>query len=92
MVSKWFHKWLKVLEKQKLEKMLVCKPWDHVIDLQEKFVLRKSRIYPLSRIEREEIQAFIKSQLQKRYIYPGKSPQTLPVMFVLKKDRKRKIV
>ena len=83
---------LKVFGKQKSERMPVCKTWDHAIDLQEEFVPRKGRIYPLSRIEREEVQAFVDSQLKKSYIQPSKSPQTLPVMFVPKKDGKRRMV
>jgi len=35
--------------------MPVRKTWDHAIDLQEEFVPRKDRIYPLSRIEREKV-------------------------------------
>ena len=35
---------------------------------------------------------FVKSQLKKDYIRPSKSPQTLPVLFVPKKDRKRRMV
>jgi len=92
MVSKRFHRWLKVFGKQELEWMPVRKLWDHAIDLQEEFVPKKGRIYPLSRIEREEVQAFVDSQLKKDYIQPSKSPQTLPVMFVLKKDGKRRMV
>ena len=92
MVPKRFHRWLKVFGKQKLERMPVHKTWDYVIDLQEEFVPRKGRIYPLSRIEREEVQAFVDSQLKKGYIRLSKSPQTLPVMFVPKKDGKRKMV
>ena len=61
MVPKRFHRWLKVFGKQESERMLVCKTWDHAIDLQEEFVPRKDRIYPLSRIEREEVQAFMDS-------------------------------
>jgi len=61
MVPKRFHRWLKVFGKQELEQMPVCKTWDHAIDLQEEFVPRKGRIYPLSRIEREEVQAFVDS-------------------------------
>jgi len=68
MVSKRFHKWLKVFGKQESERMPVRKTWDHAIDLQDKFVPRKGRIYPLSRIEREEAQAFVDSQLKKGYI------------------------
>ena len=92
MVPKRFHKWLKVFGKQESERMPVRKIWDHAIDLQEEFVPRKGRIYPLSRIEREEVQVFMDSQLKKGYIQPSKSPQTLPVMFVPKKDGKRRIV
>ena len=68
MVPKRFHKWLKVFGKQELERMPVQKTWNHAIDLQEEFVPRKGRIYPLSRIEREEVQAFVNSQLKKGYI------------------------
>ena len=92
MVPKRFHRWLKVFGKQELEWMPVRKTWDHTIDLQEEFVPRKGRIHPLSRIEREEVQAFIDSQLKKGYIQPSKSPQTLPMMFVLKKDSKKRMV
>ena len=40
------------------------------------------------RIEREEVQEFIKNQLRKGYIRPSKSPQTSPVFFVPKNDGK----
>jgi len=55
-------------------------------------MLRKEWIYPLSRTEKEKVQAFVESQLKKGYIRPSKSPQTLPVLFVPKKDRKRRMV
>jgi len=71
--------------------MLTQKLWDHVIDLRKDFVPRKGQIYPLSRTEKEEVQAFVESQLKKGYIRPSKSPQTLPVLFVPKKDRKRRM-
>jgi len=74
MVSKRFHKWLKVFGKQESERMPIRKTWDHAIDLQDEFIPRKGRIYPLLRIEREEVQAFMDSQLKKGYIRPSKSP------------------
>jgi len=55
-------------------------------------VLKKRQIYSLSRIEREEVQKFVKDQLRKRYIRPLKSPQILLVFFVPKKDRKKRMV
>ena len=60
MVSRQFHKYLKVFEKKELERMLTRKACDHAIDLKEGFVLKKERIYPLSRVEREEVQEFVK--------------------------------
>jgi len=55
MVPRWFHKYLKVFEKKDSERMLVRKTWDYAIDLREGFVSKKRKIYPLSRVEREEI-------------------------------------
>ena len=45
-------------------------------------MLRKRKVYPLSREEREEVCKFIKEQLRKGYIRPLKLPQTAPVFFV----------
>ena len=92
MVPRWFHKYLKIFEKKDSERMPTRKVWDHAIDLREEFVPKKGKIYPLSRVEREEVQEFVKDQLRKRYIRLLKSPQILPVFFVPKKDRKKRIV
>ena len=92
MVSRWFHKYLKVFEKKDSERMLMRKAWDHAIDLREGFVLKKGKIYLLSRVERKKVQEFVKDQLRKGYIRPSKSPQISPVFFVPKKDGKKKMV
>ena len=55
MVPRRFHKYLKVFEKKKLERMLTRKTWDYAIDPREGFILKKEKIYPLSRIEKEEV-------------------------------------
>jgi len=44
-----------VFEKKDLERMPMRKAWNHAIDLREEFVSKKSKIYPLSRVEREEV-------------------------------------
>jgi len=85
-------KWKKVFRKVELERMPTRKIWDHAINLKEMFKLQKGRIYPLSKIEREEVQKFVEDQLRKRYIRPSKSPQISPVFFVDKKDRSKQIV
>ena len=92
MVPRRFHKYLKVFEKKDSERMPTRKTWDHAIDLREGFVPKKGKIYPLSRIEREEVQEFVKDQLRKGYIRLSKSPQTSPVFFVPKKDGKKRMV
>ena len=56
------------------------------------FKPQKKRIYPLSKDKRKEIQKFVDDQLRKEYIRLSKSPQTLPVFFVNKKDGKKRIV
>jgi len=55
MVPRWFHKYWKVFGKKDLEKILIRKAWDHAIDLRKGFVLKKGKIYLLSRVEREEV-------------------------------------
>ena len=72
--------------------MFTRKLWYHVIDIKEGFMLRKRKIYLLSRKEREEVYEFISEQLRKRYIRPSKLSQTIPVFFVKKKNRKKQIV
>jgi len=44
------------------------------------------------REEKEEVRKFIEEQLRKGYIRPSKLSQTLPVFFVGKKNRKKKII
>jgi len=92
MVPEKFHPWIKVFGKKQSERMPMRKVWNHMIEVKEEFVLRKGKIYPLSREEREEVHEFIKEQLRKGYIRPSKSPQTAPVLFVGKKDGKKRMV
>jgi len=68
LVLEKFHKWIKVFGKKQSERMLTRKVWDHAIDMKEGFILRKGKVYPLSRKKREEVREFVKEQLQKRYI------------------------
>jgi len=68
------------------------KLWDYAIDTKEGFVLRKGKVYPLSREEWEEVHEFIAEQLRKEYIRPSKLSQTALVFFVGKKDGKKQMV
>jgi len=92
MVPEKYHQWIKVFGKKQSERMPTRKVWDHVIEVKEGFVPRKGKVYPLLREEREEVREFIKEQLRKGYIWLSKSPQTVPVFFVGKKYRKKRMV
>ena len=59
---------MKVFGKKQSKKIMTRKIWDHVIDLKKQFVLKKEKIYSLSREEREEMHKFILEQLRKWYI------------------------
>jgi len=60
--------------------------------MKEGFILKKEKVYSLSREEREEVCEFINEQLRKIYIKLSKSPQIALVFFVEKKNGKRQIV
>jgi len=79
LVPQRFHKWIHVFGKKVSERMLTKKLWDYTIEMKKVFVLRKGKVYLLSREEREEMHEFIGEQLRKGYIRPLKSPQTAPV-------------
>ena len=78
--------------KKESERMPVQKTWDHAIELKEVFMPKKGKVYLLSREKKEEVQAFVKDQLRKGYIWPSKLPQTSPVHFVAKKDGIQRMV
>jgi len=46
-------------KKKQSERIPVKKVWNHVIETKEGFVLRKEKVYPLSREEQEEVHKFI---------------------------------
>jgi len=56
------------------------------------FKLWKGRIYLLSKMERKEVQKFVKNQLRKGYIEPSKSSQTLLIFFVGKNNKSKQMV
>lgn len=67
--------------------MSIRKPWNYAIDLKDICEFKKDCIIPLSMQEQKEIATFLNDQLIKEYIYPSKSPQTLPVFFIHEKKK-----
>src|SRR6266702_2346786 len=63
--------------------------WDHAIKFKEGSPdAVNCKVYPLSQIEDEAVQEFIKNELQKGYIRVSKSPFASPFFFIKKKDNK----
>jgi len=48
------------------------KLWNYAIDMKKEFVLRKKKVYLLSREKKEEVHKFISEQLRKGYNKPLK--------------------
>ncbi|KAF8828491.1 hypothetical protein HHX47_DHR3000186 [Lentinula edodes] len=64
-------------------------PWDHAINLVPGApATMQTKIYPMSLNKQEELDRFLEENLWKGYIVPSKSPISLPVFFVKKKDGK----
>jgi hypothetical protein len=69
------------------------KPWDHAIELIPGApATMRTKVYPMSQNEQEELNRFLDENLKKGYIRPSKSPLSSPVFFVKKKDGKLRFV
>jgi len=65
LVSPRLHKWIHVFKKKASKRILIRKMQDYAIDVKKVFVLRKRKVYLLSREEREEMYKFIDKKLSK---------------------------
>ena len=92
LVLEQFHKWIKVFGKKQSERMPTRKIWNHTINMKERFMPKKGKVYLLSKEKREEVCKFIQEQLIKGYIRPSKLPHMALVFFVGKKNGKKRMV
>ena len=84
-VLEWLHKYGNVFSKNKSERMLIQKLYDHVIDFVEDTMLPKpAKVYLLSLAERNSLDTWIDEKLRKGYIQPSTSPIAAPFFFVKK--------
>jgi len=60
--------------------------WDHAIELIPGAEPKLSKVYPLSPLEQEKLDAFLEENLHTGRIRPSKFPITAPVFFIKKKD------
>ena len=92
MMPQRFHKQLKVFGKAELKRIPVRKPWNHAINLKKDFIPKKERTYLILREKKEKVRELMEKQSRKGYIRSSKLSQTLPVFFIRKKNKKKKII
>jgi hypothetical protein len=64
-----------------------CPGIDHCIEMKPGFILKTSKIYPLSKKERSAVKTFIDENMKKGFISESKSPQASGFFFIGKKSR-----
>ena len=66
--------------------------WDHTIKLIPRAEPKSSKVYPLSLLEQEELDAFLEENLYTGRIQPSEFPIAAPVFFIKKKDGSLQLV
>ena len=93
MVPKEYHRHAKVFSEEESHRLPKPQPWDHTIDLKSDAPESlRSKVYPMPPNEQEELDRFIKENVEKGYIVPSKSPMSSPVFFIKKKDGKLRLI
>ena len=81
-----YAEYAQVFSKEATDHVPPTHPYDHAINLDDSFVPKIGKLYPLSIKEREAADDFIDENLRSGKIRPSKSPQASPFFFVKKKD------
>ena len=87
-VPKHYLPYKEVFEKKTFNQLPPRRPWDHAIELVEGAKMVDCKIYPLNPAEQQQLDEFLKEQLDSSRIQPSKSPMASPFFFVKKKDGK----
>ena len=75
-----------VFSKEATDHIPPSQPYDHKINLDESFVPKIGKIYPLSPDERKATEDFLDENLRSGKIHPSNSPQASPFFFVKKTE------
>jgi len=81
-----------VFAKENFDILPEHRKWDHAIELIPGAEPKLSKVYPLSPLEQEELDAFLEENLRTGRIRPSKSPIAAPVFFIKKKDGSLRLV
>ena len=83
----------KVFSEEESERLPNRQPWDHAIELTpDAPATIRTKVYPMSVNEQQELERFLEENLRKGYIQPSKSPIASLVFFIKKKDGKLRFV
>ena len=83
-----YHKFFDIFNKKQASQFPDKQPWDHKIKMKPKFEPKSFKNYNLTLVEQEELDKFLKENLEKEYIQKLESPMASPFFFVKKKDGK----
>jgi hypothetical protein len=71
----------KVFTKSAFDSLPMHTSYDHANNLEKSFMLRQSKLYPLSPRGQKALEEFITENLRTGYICTSKSPQAAPFFF-----------
>jgi transposase InsO family protein len=81
-----YYDFVDVFDKKDFDELPPRKKWDHAIELIPDAKNFRTRLYPLSKSEQEELDKFLEENLRTGRIRSSKSPMASPFFFVKKKD------
>ncbi|KAF8676146.1 hypothetical protein AX14_004996 [Amanita brunnescens Koide BX004] len=84
-IPKHYLPYQEVFEKKTFNKMPPRRIWDHAIELIPGSKPTDCNLYPLIRREQEQLDAFLKENLETGQIQSSKSPMASPFFFVKKR-------
>uniref|UniRef100_A0A0W0EUI0 Reverse transcriptase n=1 Tax=Moniliophthora roreri TaxID=221103 RepID=A0A0W0EUI0_MONRR len=74
-------------EDKEAERFPISRSYDHTIELKPEFTPQDCKVYSLTALEQTELDAFLKENLRKGYIWKSISPMASPFFFVEKKEK-----
>ena len=81
-----YAEYAQVFSKEATDHVPPSQSYNHAINLDDSFIPKIGKLYPLLVKEQEAADEFIDENLHSRKIHPSKSPQASPFFFVKKKD------
>ena len=91
-VPDYLHDFQDIFAEESWSSLPERKIWDHAIELTEDAKVSNCKVYPMSRSEQTELDAYIDEHLLTGRIRPSKSPMASPCFFIKKKDGKLRFV